>query len=78
MPEVLFYQTNREQEIVLRHILRKSRDEGWRVLLRGTKQDRIDHLDDLLWKFPQEGFLPHGLVGRGLRRIAADTADRWN
>ena len=63
MPEVLFYQTNREQEFVLRQILSKSYSMGWRILVKGTKQYRIEHLDEYLWKVPEDGFLPHGLAG---------------
>ncbi|MDE0306466.1 MAG: DNA polymerase III subunit chi [Albidovulum sp.] len=63
MPEVFFYQTNSEQEFTLRRILCKSRKAGWRILVRGAKQDRIEMLDDYLWKFPEDEFLPHGMSG---------------
>ena len=63
MSKVFFYQTHREQEIVLRKILEKSRDLDWKILVRGTKRDRIERLDDYLWKIPEDGFLPHGIAG---------------
>ena len=63
MSKVLFYQTHREQEIVLRKILEKSLDLDWKILVRGTKRDRIERLDDYLWKIPEDRFLPHGIAG---------------
>ncbi|MCY4461364.1 MAG: DNA polymerase III subunit chi [Albidovulum sp.] len=63
MPDVKFYQTNRGHEFAVRLILAKSREMGWRILVRGTKQDRIERLDDFLWKVPEDDFLPHGVAG---------------
>ena len=44
-------------------LLEKSLQAGWRVAIRGVRQDRIDWLDDKLWLGDDAGFLAHGKSG---------------
>ena len=61
MTEVLFYHLQRQPlEAVLPTLLDKSLERGWRALVRATSDERLAALDDHLWTFSDESFLPHG------------------
>lgn len=61
MTEVLFYHLQRQPiEKVLPPMLEKSLERGWRVVVEGTSEERIDALDSHLWTYSDDGFLPHG------------------
>jgi DNA polymerase-3 subunit chi len=61
MAEVLFYHLQRQPlEAVLPTLLEKSVERGWRALVRATSEERLAALDDHLWTFSDESFLPHG------------------
>ena len=61
MTEVLFYHLQRQPlEAVLPTLLEKSLERGWRALVRATSDERLAALDDHLWTFSDESFLPHG------------------
>jgi DNA polymerase-3 subunit chi len=62
MAEVLFYHLQRQSlEAVLPTLLEKSLERGWRALVRATSEERLAALDDHLWTFSDESFLPHGI-----------------
>jgi DNA polymerase-3 subunit chi len=62
--KAMFYHlTRRPMEDTLAMLLGKARGAGWRVVVRGTSEARMDWLDQKLWLGPEEGFLPHGLAG---------------
>lgn len=64
MGAVYFYHlTRRPLEATLPTLLDKARGAGWRVLVRGTQEARLDWLDEKLWLGPEDGFLPHGRAG---------------
>jgi DNA polymerase-3 subunit chi len=59
--EVLFYHLQRQPlEAVLPTLLEKSLERGWRALVRATTDERLSALDDHLWTYSDESFLPHG------------------
>ena len=61
MTEVLFYHLQGQKlEGVLRPLLEKSLARGWRVIVQGASEERIDALDAHLWTYRDDGFLPHG------------------
>jgi DNA polymerase III subunit chi len=61
MTEVLFYHLQRQPlESVLPTLLEKSLERGWRALVRATTDERLAALDDHLWTYSDESFLPHG------------------
>lgn len=65
-PTVRFYQLGglgREQ--ALAKIAHKAYGQGLRLCVVAGEPQRARFLDDFLWKFPPELFLPHGLCGSG-------------
>ena len=64
MGAVFFYHLTRSRpEDTLRTLLGKSRQAGWRVLVRGKSEAMLERLDELLWLGPEETFLAHGIAG---------------
>jgi len=61
MTEVLFYHLQRQPlEAVLPTLLEKSLERGWRAVVQVASDERLSALDDALWTFSDESFLPHG------------------
>lgn len=61
MTEVLFYHLQRQSlEGVLPQLLEKSLERGWRAVVQVATEERLAALDDHLWTFSDEAFLPHG------------------
>ncbi len=61
MTEILFYHLQGQKlESVLPALLEKSLERGWRVVLQGASEERIEALDSHLWTYRDDGFLPHG------------------
>lgn len=61
MAEVLFYRlTSTPLEATLPEMLEKSLDRGWRVLLRAGSAAGLEFLDERLWTYRDDAFLPHG------------------
>lgn len=59
--EVWFYHLERTSaDKVLPELLEKTLKRGWRAQVRTASPDRVDYLDDWLWRFREEAFLPHG------------------
>lgn len=64
MAELWFYHLERsELEEALSPLLEKCLQRGWRALVRGGEPKRIELLDDALWTWRDESFLPHGRDG---------------
>jgi DNA polymerase III subunit chi len=61
MTEILFYQLKGQTpEQVLPALLQKSLERGWRVVVQGSSEERIEALDAHLWTWRDDSFLPHG------------------
>jgi DNA polymerase-3 subunit chi len=61
MTELLFYHLQGQPlERVLPSLLEKSLERGWRVVVQGASDERIDALDNHLWTYRDDSFLPHG------------------
>ncbi|GGC69158.1 DNA polymerase III subunit chi [Chelatococcus reniformis] len=61
MTEVLFYHLLRQPlEAVLPTLLQKSIARGWRVVVEVGDEERLASLDDHLWTYSDDSFLPHG------------------
>ena len=61
MAEILFYHLQGQKlEAVLPPLLEKSLARGWRVVVQGGTEERIEALDAYLWTYRDDGFLPHG------------------
>lgn len=60
-PEIWFYHLERSAlEQVLPGLLEKTRERGWRAVVRAGNARLIDDIDDLLWTYRDDSFLPHG------------------
>ena len=61
MAELWFYHLERtELERALPPLLEKCLQRGWRAIVRGGSEERLDALDSSLWTYKDESFLPHG------------------
>ncbi|WP_306254013.1 DNA polymerase III subunit chi [Parvularcula sp. IMCC14364] len=64
MAEVLFYHLEQAKlETVLPDLLAKTLERGWRATVRVGADDKLEHLENLLWTYADESFLPHGSAG---------------
>jgi DNA polymerase-3 subunit chi len=64
MAEVLFYHLEvRPLESVLPQLLEKTLERGWRAVVESGSPQRAEALDQLLWTYRDDSFLPHGLSG---------------
>jgi len=62
MTEILFYHLERGRKLegVLPGLLERSIERGWRVIVQGGSEERIEALDAQLWTYNDDSFLPHG------------------
>jgi DNA polymerase-3 subunit chi len=62
--EVWFYHLEQTSlDRALPELLEKTLAKGWRAVVRATSSERIEHLDDWLWAWRDDSFLPHGVAG---------------
>ena len=60
MTEILFYHLQGQKiEGVLTPLLEKSLERGWKVIVQGASEERIEALDAHLWTYREDSFLPH-------------------
>ena len=65
-PEVLFYHLERAPlESVLPQLLEKTLERGWRAVVQAGTPERLEALDEALWTYRPESFLPHGSARDG-------------
>jgi len=61
MTEIWFYQLKGQTpEQVLPALLQRSLERGWRAVVQGSSEERIEALDAHLWTWRDDSFLPHG------------------
>lgn len=66
MPEALFYHLEHfPLERVLPSLLERSLERSWRAIVRAGSQERLDALDQHLWTYRDDSFLPHGAAKDG-------------
>jgi DNA polymerase-3 subunit chi len=59
--DILFYHlTESKLEDALPPLVDKSVERGWRVVVQTADEDLRDSLDDRLWTWREDSFLPHG------------------
>ena len=64
--EILFYHLKHlPLERVLPGLLERTLERGWKAVVQGSSQERIEALDTLLWSYKEDTFLPHGREGDG-------------
>lgn len=60
-PEIWFYHLERSTlDQVLPGLLEKTRERGWRALVRASDERLLDDVDDRLWTYRDDSFLAHG------------------
>jgi DNA polymerase III subunit chi len=65
-PDVLFYHLERAPvEAVLPLLLEKTLERGWRAVVQSGSSERLELLDEALWTYRPESFLPHGTLKDG-------------
>ena len=64
MAEILFYHLESQPlERVIPVLLEKSLERGWNVVVETSSQERAEALDNMLWTYRDDSFLPHSLAG---------------
>ena len=66
MTETLFYHLERRSlDDVLPGMIEKTLERGWRAVIRTESSERADAIDNLLWTYSEQTFLPHAQSGDG-------------
>ena len=66
MTEVLFYHLERRGlDEVLPGLLEKCLERGWRTVVQTGSRERCEALNQRLWDYRDDSFLPHGTSGDG-------------
>ena len=66
MAETLFYHLERKSlEDALPSLLERTRDRGWRAVVRVGTAERMEALDSHLWTYSEQTFLAHGTAAEG-------------
>ena len=61
MTEILFYHLqNQPLERVLPSLVERSLERQWRAAIQVASEERLPALDDGLWTYADDSFLPHG------------------
>jgi DNA polymerase-3 subunit chi len=64
--ETLFYHLERRSlDDVLPNLVTRTLERGQRVLIKADSADRASALDNLLWTYDDQTFLPHAQIGDG-------------
>ena len=62
-PEIWFYHLERSTlEQVLPGLLEKTRERGWKALVRASERRLLDDIDERLWTYRDDSFLAHGMA----------------
>ena len=62
MVQIAFYHLeNSTLDTTLPRLLERTLDEGNRALVLAASTDRLEQIDDLLWAYKKNSWLPHGL-----------------
>ena len=66
MAEIGFYHLlSSRLEDALPRLLERARGQGYRIVLRASSAERVEHLNTLLWTYDDSSFLPHGSARDG-------------
>ncbi|MFD1702694.1 DNA polymerase III subunit chi [Methylopila henanensis] len=78
MTEVLFYHlTAHPLAKALPALLEKCLERKWKVVVQAAAPERVAALDDALWTYADESFLPHGAEADGAdETVWLTTSDR--
>ncbi len=63
MTDILFYHLERQPlEKVIPALLEKTLERGWRAVIRAKTAEKVQLLDEVLWTYAEESFLPHAVA----------------
>lgn len=66
MAEVLFYHlTESRLEEALPSLVEKSLARGWKAVIQCANPEAVERLDESLWTWREDSFLPHAAEGAG-------------
>jgi DNA polymerase-3 subunit chi len=66
MTDIWFYHLQRRSlDDVLPGLLERALQRGWRAVVQGASDERIAALDEHLWTYSDDAFLPHGSTREG-------------
>jgi len=66
LAEIWFYHLERSTlEETLPSLLERAIDRGWNAVVQAKSATRIAALDEFLWSFSDESFIPHGTAAEG-------------
>jgi DNA polymerase-3 subunit chi len=64
--DVMFYHLERQPlEKVLPLLVAKTLERGWRAVVQAGSDERLEALDQALWTYSEDSFLPHGTAKTG-------------
>jgi DNA polymerase-3 subunit chi len=64
--DVFFYPLEHQTlERVLPSLLEKTLARGWRAVVQAGSEDRLEAIDQALWTYADDSFLPHGTTRAG-------------
>ncbi len=66
MSEFRFYHLERRRiDQALPELLQEALAAGWRVVVQAASPERVEALNERLWTYPDDSFLPHGSARDG-------------
>lgn len=66
MAEIWFYHLERQTlDQVLPNLLERTLERGWRAVVQAGSKEHLEAIDNLLWTYRDDSFLPHGLKRDG-------------
>lgn len=66
MAEIWFYHLERQSlDQVLPNLLERTLERGWRAVVQAGSEQALEQIDNLLWTYRDDSFLPHGLIREG-------------
>lgn len=64
MSEILFYHLESQPlERVLPVLVERSLERGWKVVVETSSDERAEAIDNMLWTYRDDSFLPHARAG---------------
>lgn len=65
--EYWFYHLERSSvEATLAPLLEKCQSRGWRAIVRSMDKEHLERLDNYLWTYRENAWLPHAMTGEGV------------
>lgn len=65
MTEILFYHLEQQPlEKIIPILLDKTLQRGWKAVVETSSTERAEALDNALWTWRDDAFLPHGVEGQ--------------